>query len=297
MEPTSIYFLDDYWVSRGNKKLLNYMGPPLKENLPLADVKKFARKKGVLCLMWNYDHDYTKEGPWFRCICDKADYDISQIERKKIRYYIRCGLTKCTIRQVDFQWLADNGYNTYVNAASRYNNFTVETKERFRERMLAYKNVPNSEAFGAFVDENLAAFMTVFIYGDSVLNPRAHFDPAYSDFCPMYALYYWAAKHYLTEKGYKEFDRGERHLAHETNFDEFLLRMGYRKVYCRLGLYMAFPVRLILGIIRVFRKILKAILPNRSYFILESLMLFQDIATATKKIGDAPSIRISARSK
>jgi len=274
-------FKDDYWVSRGSRKLLTYVGPLLKKSLERKAVKKFAHEKGVWGAMWSYDHDYCERGPWYRCICDAPDYDIDKIKSKNARHNVRRSLKRCTVRQLDYLWLADNGYDVYIKAATRYKNFRVESHDKFRKDMLSHSSVHGSEAFGVFVDEKLVAYVTLFICGRSVRGDTAHFNPAYSNAYPMYALYYKVAQHYLNEKGYKEFDRGTRPLMHETNVDDFLLRLGYRKSYCRLGVYFAWPVRAVLGIARIFRKVYELILPNRYRAILDGLLLAQDIAKAT----------------
>lgn len=274
-------FKDDYWVSRGSRRLLTYTGPPLKETLEIQAVKRFANKKDAWGAMWNYDHDYSEEGPWYRCVCDTADYDMDKIKSKNARHNLRRSLKRCTVRQVDYQQLAENGYDVYVKAASRYKNFKIESNEQFRKKMHSHSTVPGSEAFGVFVDDKLVAYVTLFICEQSVRGDTAHFDPEYSRAYPMYALYYTITHHYLKERGYKEFDRGSRPLMHETNIDDFLLRLGYRKAYCRLGIYLAWPVRAVLSSARIFRKACKWILPSRYYSILEGLLLAEDIAKVT----------------
>lgn len=274
-------FKDDYWVSRGSRKLLTYIGPPLKKNLDSQAVQEFLHKKRAWGAMWNYDHDYTEEGPWYRCMCDTVDYDVSKIKSKNARHNVNRGLKRCVVRQVQYPWLADNGYEVYVNATSRYSSFRVESKDEFKERMEGYAKVPGTEAFGVFVDGKLVAYITLFICGQSVRGDTARFDPAYSNAYPMYTLYYTITHHYLKEEGYKEVDRGSRPLMHETNVDDFLLRLGYRKAYCRLGVYLAWPVRAVLSLARIFRKVYKLILPSRYCAILDALILAQDAAKAT----------------
>ena len=172
-------FKDDYWVSRGGRKLLTYIGPPLKENLESQAVQEFLHKKRAWGAMWNYDHDYTEEGPWYRCMCDTVDYDVSKIKSKNARHNVNRGLKRCVVRQVRYPWLADNGYEVYVNATSRYSSFRVESKDEFKERMEGYAKVPGTEAFGVLVDGKLVAYKTLFICGQSVRGDTARFDPAY----------------------------------------------------------------------------------------------------------------------
>lgn len=275
-------FRDDYWMSRGSRKLLTYIGPALRENLERQEAKKFVRKKGAWGAMWNYDHDYTEQGQWYRCICDNTNYNESEIQSKNSRHNLRRGLKRCIIRRVDFSWLADNAYEVYIKAACRYKNFRIESRENFQEQMRSHSHTCCRDAWGVFVGDKLVAYMTLFIHGQSAFGDIAHFDPAYSKAYPMYVLYYTVARHYLREKGLKEFSRGTRPLVHVTNVDDFLLRLGYRKSYCRLGLYLVWQIRVALCLARPFREISELILPSRYYAILEGLLLSQDIAEATR---------------
>lgn len=283
MDNNDLFFSDDAWSSTGGGKILRYVGEHLKDALNRDAVRKFVREKGALGAMWTYDYDCGEEGPWYRYVCDTLDYDIDKIKNKKGRYYVRRGLKSCTVRQIDYLWLADNGYEVYINAASRYSNFVPVSREKFREGMHSRSGVPGREAMGVFVDEKLVAYATLFICGQSVRTYGLKFDPAYSTAYPMYALLYVIVHHYLKEEGYKEVDNGSRPLLHETDIGDFLLRLGWRKAYCRLGIYLTLPVRVVLSLARIFKKVCKLLLPSRHYAILESLLLAQDIAKATSK--------------
>jgi hypothetical protein len=274
-------FKDAYWVARGNSKFLSYTGPALKINLAPEAVKQFLRQKKAWGAIWNYDHDYTNDGLWYRCICDTKGYDESCISSKNVRHNLHRSLKRCTVHRIEYPFLAENGYDVYVKASSRYSNFKLEPKEQFSQQMLKHYNIEGAEAFGVFVDEKLIAYMTVFVCGDSVRGDTAAFDPDYSNAYPMYALYFRVAQYYVNEKGYREFDRGTRPLVHETDIDDFLLRLGYRKAYCRMGLYLALPVRIALRTIRILRKLLKCILPSRYCSVLEGLLKAQDITRST----------------
>jgi len=283
MRNNNSIFTEDAWAIKNGGRILVYADEHLKDDLDRDAVRKFVREKGALGAMWTYDYDCGQEGPWYRLVCDMVDYDIDKLKSRNARYYIRRGLKDCTVRKVDYLWLGDNGYETYINAASRYTNFKPVSRETFRKEMHEHSSEPGREVFGTFVGEKLVAYETLLIWGQRVCAYATKFDPAYSKAYPMYALEYTVARHYLKEKGYKEIDGGSRPLLHKTDIDDFLLRLGYRKAYSRLGLYLVPSVRAILGIARIFRKVCKLLLPSRYYAILESLLLAQDIAKATSR--------------
>ena len=276
-------FAENAWTKRGGGKLLAYTGKRLKDNLNREAVSKLVREKGALGAMWTYDYGYCEEGPWYRCVCDSADYDIDKLKSRNSRHNVRRGLKKCIVRPIDYLWLADNGYEVYIKAASRYENFKPVSKETFRRDMHKHSSKPGREAFGVFVDEKLVAYATLQTCGQSVRVYAGKFDPAYAKAYPMWALLYTITHHYLKEEGCKEVDGGHRALLHETDISDFLLRLGWRKDYGRLGIYLTRPVRAVLSIARIFRKVCKLLLPSRYYAILESLLLAQDIAKVTSK--------------
>ena len=277
------YCKDNYWQPRGSSKLLTYVGPALKNSLDLTGVKKFVRDKGAFGAMWNYDLDYAQKGPWYRVICDTLGYDKDKIKSKNARHNISRGLKRCKFRPIEHKWLAENGYQVYVNAASRYTSTAIESQKQFSKRILGYDSISGREVFGIFVDDVLAAYVTLSNCGSNVYGDTARFDPAFSNSYPMYALYYSIAYHYLTERGCTQLDCGTRPLIHETNIGDFLVRIGYRKAYCRLGAYFARPVRVTLSVARPLRKLFKVILPSRYHEILNALLQTQDIANQTKE--------------
>lgn len=274
-------FKDQYWYARGSDKLLTYIGPELHGTLDTGRLKQYLKEKKAWAAIWNYDHDYTDDGTWYRCICDTKNYDENCISSKNTRHNLRRSLKRCTVRHIDYPFLAKSGYDIYVKASARYSNFTLETEEQFYNRMISLCDVDGAEAFGVFVKEQLVAYMTLFVRQDSAWGDTAAFNPEYSKAYPMYALYYEVARHYLQERGLKEFDRGTRPLMHETNIDDFLLRLGYRKAYCRLGVYFSRPVTMVLGLARIFKPICRLTLPTRYSSILDGLLLAQNLAKST----------------
>ena len=276
-------FADTDWASKAGGKLLVYKGSLLKQSLDRDAVAKYVRQRGALGAMWTYDYGCCQEGPWYRYICDTPGYGIEKIKSKNSRYYVRRSLKNCIVRAVDYEWLADNGYEVYISAASRYSYFTAVSMGDFAKEMREYSRQPGREAMGVFVDGKLAAFATLRICEKSVRIYGSQFDPAYSKDYPMYALYYTIAHHYLKERGYQEADNGCRALRHDTNIGDFLVRLGWRKQYCRLGLYLRWPVRIVLWAAGIFRPLCKLVLPSQEYASLESLLAAQDIAKATKE--------------
>ncbi len=182
-------FDNQYWIPRGSNKLLTYIGPPFKENLAINMVRPFLKQKKAWGAIWNYDSDYSTQGPWYRSICDTPDYNIDLITSKSTRHNIRRGLSRSEIRRVDYQWLVENAYGVYLQATTRYTNPHIESESDFKRNLAKHHPSQNMEAWGVFADGKLIAYMTLYIYPETVMGDKAAFDPDYSSLYPMYVFF------------------------------------------------------------------------------------------------------------
>jgi hypothetical protein len=278
-------FDDEYWIPRGSSLMLSYIGPPVERIPEDKRLKSFLRRKKALAAMWNYDGDYADDGPWYRCICDVQGYDESSIKSGNVRHNLRRSLNRCTVREVDFPWLAENGYAVYAKASARFENYIRITESEYRTEMQTHAGHGERKAVGVFVGETLIAFATLILVADIVFGDTAYFDPDYSNAYPMYALYYSVAREYLAA-GYRAFDRGSKPLLHETGIDPFLLRLGFRFSYCRLGLYLVFPLRMALDIADTLNRILPGLRIMQASKALAALASARAIAESTKPRAD-----------
>ena len=121
----SLIFADHNWEVRAGGKMLLYFGPHLKETLSLHSVQALIHRKKAWGAFWNYGWDCGDECPWYAYICDTPGYDLDKIKSGNSRKTIRRSLERCEVRKVAASWLADNGYETYVNATKRYKNYRV----------------------------------------------------------------------------------------------------------------------------------------------------------------------------
>ncbi|MBN2445611.1 MAG: GNAT family N-acetyltransferase [Phycisphaerae bacterium] len=271
------------WSGRAHETMLLYVGPEhFTENLQQEAVKRMVRERRAWGAAWSYAWDCGVEGPWFTYVCDNPDYDLCEITSKSTRAYIRRGLHKCDVRQADLAWLAVHGYDTLSKSATRYQNYSLASRQSFNRHMNALAQEGDYECFGVWVKDKLAAYAITRVFAHNVLLASTKFDPAYSSARPMYALYFVVARHYLVERGLREVVGGWRELMHETNIGEFRVKMGWRKVYCRLGLYLVPWFRCALAAARVLRPVWGVILPTRHLAMLEGVFRALEIEKATR---------------
>ena len=269
------------WIPRGSSKFLGYVGPPLKKSLDEVELKRFLKWHGALGATWSYDDDYADSGCWYKTVCDREDYDVAIIGSKNSRKKVNKCLKNCELRPIDIESFLDEVYNVYLQACTRYRNANVIAEKEFCQDIRGKHQRGNYKMFGISYGGRLIAYMTVMDFGEYAMGDIAGFDPAYSNYYPMYGLYYYVGKHFVAESGYKEFDRGSKPLLHETNVDDFLTKLEYRKKYCRLGVYFTLPVRIMLRLAGMLRFVYRWVIPKRFSAILDGLLVAQDIAKVT----------------
>jgi hypothetical protein len=111
------------------------------------------------------------------------------------------------------------------------------------------------EFWGVFVEGELAGFAKCAIEGDYVAVLVSKLDPAYLPIFSSYALRDAILRHYVTELGRIVGD-GFRSISHQTAMHDFLLKFGYRRMYCDLRIVyrpivrafvnLAFPFKILI---------------------------------------------------
>jgi hypothetical protein len=208
-------------------------------------------------LMARYTTGFETEGlsPWYAVICDNFK-DISQLPAKN-RSEIRRGLNNCGVEKIDAVYLSQHGYEVYFSAYERYKGGSKPGSEKkFRESKYitaVFEDVYHY--WGVFHKNRLIAYSSNMVYSDEVVDYTAiKINPEYLKLYPGYALIYRMNQYYLIEQSFQYVNDGFRSIAHQTNFQDFLIRkFGFKKAYVgikifykpiiSLGLSLTFPFR------------------------------------------------------
>lgn len=234
-----------------------------------ADAKDLLRRSGAWFCRYS-SHPSEVETPWWyiahHCVSGSR---LSSNTRSKINR----GKRHCIVRSIEPRWLATHGYETYRSAHERYRNAAPLSKETF------VKNVSGSaggpfEYWGVFVGEELAAYCQCIVEEENVDTSVTRFHPAYLKFYPAYALISWLIESYVEKRGLS-LSNGDRSIAHETNFQDFLIKMGFEKKYCRLNVVYRRELDLLVRIMFPFKSVIGA-LPDWGVFHKAGVVLFQE---------------------
>ncbi|MDA8104274.1 MAG: hypothetical protein M0Z71_02745 [Nitrospiraceae bacterium] len=183
-----------------------------------------------------------RETEWWHVLCDSYSPDKLS---SKVRNIIKHGNRNCSIRPVDAEWLAANGYECYSAAYTRYTNARPLKRELFNAELLKTAEGP-FEYWGVFVKESLAGYCQCIVEKNEAATNIVKYHPAFLKYQASYALITAIITHYVLEKG-MTVSNGTRSIVHDTKFQDFLLKLGFRRQFCRLNIvyqpWMEFAIK------------------------------------------------------
>jgi hypothetical protein len=245
------------------------------------------RTRKALGVVYSYDYDNGIEGPWYSVVCSIPNYDVEAIPSGNTRSKVRRSLKRCEVRLVEPAWLAEHGYATFQKATEQYGRGKEMSREELRRKYAAFQGREDVKVFGVFVGEDLAAYGMTFARNEVVRIGPAKFDPAFSNAYPMYALYFSMAQHYLNLGPYRYIDNGTRSILHETNIEEFLSSLGWRRAFCRADYLFRPAFEAALQAARISSPIWQRVVKNTAAKQLSALLELRRLARVTSRTGPA----------
>jgi hypothetical protein len=233
-----------YWLRRTDSPVFemgSMLWRPYRQGLVPASLKpapvqltprqerELLQKSGSLFLRYFTRVSSEPTGFWYT-VCD--EYNPRKSAKSELRRRIRRAYEQCTVRTIEAAWLAQNGYECYAAAFSRYRNSRPIAKDKFQAVCLGSVGGP-FEFWGVFVAGKLAGFAKCAIESDYVAVLVSKLDPAYLSLFSAYALRDTLLQTYVAEQG-KTVGDGFRSIVHQSAMHDFLLKFGYRRMYCDL---------------------------------------------------------------
>lgn len=207
------------------------------------EVKAAMRKHGALVAIWTTDWDLPGKSEWWWTCCDAPEYSIDRVESSRGRRSIKKGLRNCETRIVAVDDFVGPAYAIISEAIKGYGG-TVPSEDSYRhdlEQMAAY---PGTELWASFVGGEMAAFATCQIIDGAVTLGSTKSNPEFNNANANAALFYSICSHYL-ERGDRYVSNGWRTLWHPTAINDYLMTLGFRRIYCRVNIELAPAVRLV----------------------------------------------------
>ena len=219
-----------------------------------------------------------QESAWYVVICDRFQPDI---RTGKMRYNVRYANRHCQVRIVEAGWLAEHGYACYAAAHVRYADVEPIPEERFRQNVAADQEGPYDH-WGVFVGETLVGYCQCLVDQDRVVMAATKYDPAYFKSRGSTGLIDTLIHHYVVERGML-ISNGGRPVSHDTNYQDFLLKMGFRKQYCRLNVRYRTPLNWAVRAAYPLRRVVGRLPSRGPVQKLQSLLFQEEIQRQTRR--------------
>jgi hypothetical protein len=173
------------------------------------------------------DH-FGKES--FQIVCTDKNYDFSSVDKHSARRETRRGLENVVIRQMEFKELATLGINLENDTLLRQGRAPQRQEEKkWRQFCLSMDGLEGFEAWGAFADNNLASFLTVYQMEDDCIYLHQGSATQYMPLFPNRALYYYVTRLKITSPDINTIYCGPQSLDGLPSIDAFKFSMGFQK--------------------------------------------------------------------
>ena len=226
--------------------------PHIEINLNKIESKELLKISGAYFLRWTNEWD-RKGGEFWYVIKDEKE-DLSDY-KSKVRNQIKKGLKNCRVEMVDNRVIAENGYEVYSSAFSRYKTVSKHISEEYFKKSIL--NSKDLDFWGVYYKNKLIAYAQNQIYNNVCNYSTIKFHPDFFKFYPSYALIYEMNRYYLNEMNFLYVSDGARSIAHQTNIQNFLIqKFRFRKAYCKLNIYYRKDLEVVVKMLYPIRKIL-----------------------------------------
>lgn len=227
--------------------------PPTQEDIACAKAMG-----GYRFITYVTDFDCEEETPWWYVIKD-TPLHIEEMPSAKKRYRINKGLKHSEVRKIDCRDYGKALYQCFVKAQERYAVYeNTVTEEAFLQDL----EKDTDEYYGVFFKETgeLVAYGKNVLQEDCVSMSIMKFHPDYLKYEISAALTYEIIRSHLNDGGCKYIMDGQRAIRHKTNIQDYLEHnFGFRKAYCRLHMIYSPKMKLLVGLLYPFRKLVEKI--------------------------------------
>lgn len=177
-------------------------------------------------------NSYGKESYLIKC--SHKDYDITSVDAKYARRQTRRGLEQFEIKKLDFNSLASQGIPAVYDTMSRQGRDPgIWNKKRWHQYCSAAEGLDGFEAWGAFQDDQLAAFILGFQMEDHFTILHHSSVTEYLRLYPNNALVFYLTKLKLQTAGVNHVFYGPESLDAPSSLDQFKFRMGFEKIFIK----------------------------------------------------------------
>jgi hypothetical protein len=215
------------WVEK-RKFFLESTPPHRRVHLRSGEAARLFLR-GVAAVRFTCDE--TEGSPSFEYVWDDKKYDLDSLA-KDAKRNVRLNLESCAVRRIEFGYLAQKGCAINRSVLARQGRSTdsfLTNEESWKGYMSVCETLSFLEAYGAFVEDQLCAFIVTLRLDDVCYTYHPHALAEYRTHYPMNVLLYSVVKTMLARPGISCVSYGLESFAARPTLERFKLAMGCRK--------------------------------------------------------------------
>jgi hypothetical protein len=164
----------------------------------------------------------------YMIVCSDKKYGLTSIDAKYARRQTRRGLENFLIRQLDFNELANHNSINIDTLTRQGRNPRVWTDKQWRQFCASSNGLKGLETWGAFYENNLAAFLVAYIMDDYFYIFHHSSATKYLQSYPNNALIFFITKLKLASQEINHVSYGPQSLDAPDSLETFKFRMGFQ---------------------------------------------------------------------
>src|SRR4030042_5590414 len=192
---------------------------------------------GIPCIALRYFTNVDSVGKSsYTIVCSDKNYDINSVDAKYARRQTRRGLEHFQIRQLDFIDLVEHNCINADTLIRQERKPRVWTDKRWKRYCLSATGITGLEAWGAFYENNLAAFIVAYQMDDYFEILHHSSATEYLHLYPNNALVFSVTKLKLSSMEVNHVSYGPQSLDAPESLETFKFRMGFEKLPMKQGI-------------------------------------------------------------
>lgn len=166
--------------------------------------------------------------PSYQIVCDDPGFGLESLSAN-VRSKVRRGLKRCRVEPISFDRLAELGGRLHEDTLSRQARSGKYDPDRWRTYCSAAARTPGMEAWAAWHDEALAAFLVSVSFEESVEFLLARSSTEHLGAYPNNALLFTITEEMMVRRKIPEITFGLESLEPVGPLDQFKFGMGFRQ--------------------------------------------------------------------
>lgn len=253
---STLYNVKNTYWRKYNGALVPADAMPVYTHIDIQQAKQLLKQSNAYFLRYSSNPVQTETAWWYIVCTEYTKANLSGSTRSKVNR----GQKRCDVKKLEAKWFQKNGYACYHAAHQRYANMIPMSEKDFKKIIQTKINGP-FEWWGVFVNDTLVGYCECIIEEKEVATNIIKFNPQYFKQYTSYALFDKLLDHY-TSKGI-QVSNGNKSIAHDTNMQQFLIKLGFEKHYCTLNIIYRPSFSLIMTLLYKSRKLISLLPEHR----------------------------------